>query len=276
MNFLGKLSLISLIITISGFFAKKKSDKNITFYFICNLFCIAMMYPLSQIVWEIMPILQIVQFSWRFFIIISFTLCWGAAYCLRDQNAKNYLSRYSIYLVITMFVSTSIMTVIHAYYQSTKSPDDKFMALITKSLISKNGTLEYLPASTPSIYYEQVGNMRLQRVEELFVGAQKAIKSEYALEGDHILVKIDNQQTQTILFNQFYFPTWESFNLNENSIVELKRSNEGFLEFKLNQGTHRLSFSHKKTLSEMFGLIISSLAGAYILFRLTVLYKDNL
>jgi hypothetical protein len=231
------------------------------------------MYPLSQIVWKILPILQIVQFPWRFFIIVGFTLFWGAAYSVRDQNKNDSLSRYFAYLVITMLISTSTMTVFYAYYKSTKSPDDKDMTVITKSLINRDGTLEYLPASTPSIYYEQVNNMRIQRVEELFVGVQKAVKSEYAFEGDHILVKIDNQQTQTILFNQFYFPTWESYNFNENSIVELKRSKEGFLEFKLSKGTHHLRFSHKRTLSEMIGLIITTLTGGYILLRLSILFK---
>jgi hypothetical protein len=230
------------------------------------LFCIAMMYPFSKDLWEFIPLLKIVQLPWRFYIVLSFLLFMLSVYCAEKNQRATHIARYGRFLTIIILVFISTLTVEKAYNKSTKEIEIKHKTIIERSLQARDGVREYLPDATPEIYYEQVNSLKLDRVSEMFSGTTSPVISETSFNGDQIIAKIDNPKSQTIQFNQFYFPTWVANDLESGQQISLNRSTEGRLEFVIDDGIHLIKFSHKKTISEIMGIIISMVTTGILLF----------
>jgi hypothetical protein len=180
-----------------------------------------------------------------------------SVYCAEKNQRATHIARYSRFLTIIILVFVSTLTVEKAYNKATKDIEIKHKTIIERSLQARDGVREYLPDATPEIYYEQVNSLRLDRVEKLFSGNLIPIKSEYTFYGEQITVTIDNHQPQSIIMNQFYFPTWRGVNLGNNQELLLSRSKDGFLEFALDKGAYKLRFEHEYATSEIFGFFIS-------------------
>jgi hypothetical protein len=257
-SFLSNLSIASAVVTLAAFLSHPKPGKSAWFFFLACLVSIVMMFPVSRPIWDIASFLMLIQFPWRFFIVISFTLFFLAATAGHRNQAV--LPRYAYLLMVIIIASLSVLT---AYFAITKTASDiskEHRTIIARSLQSREGVGEYLPAGTPDIYFQKVNTLTLERIDNLFTGRDMPIGQSHQVRGDTIYATIENPIKQVVAMHQFYFPTWQGEYVHDAKPLELIKTSDRFLEFTLDQGVHQLAFTHRKTNAEVLGIGISLLA----------------
>jgi len=259
---LDSLAIASVVMLFVAFLSKSKPDKSAWFFSLVCLVSIAMMFPVSRPIWNIFAILMLIQFPWRFFIVISFTLFFLAATAGHHNQAR--LSKYAYLVMIIIMTSLSVLSSYFSFTKTATHISEEHRTIITQSLQTREGVGEYLPAGTPDIYFQKVNTLTLERVERLFTGRQMPIEQYHQVRGDTIYATIENPIKQVVAMHQFYFPTWHGEYVYDARPLELLGTPDRFLEFTLDEGIHELVFNHRKTNAEILGIGISLLAFAVV------------
>jgi len=273
-SLLHNLAIASLVATVAILLSNRKPTREALFFGAISITALFMMYPPSQFLWDLIPFLKRVQFPWRFFIVISFSLFYLAA-------AGNGLSAHSFYrysraVALIVFGGLDVITIYFGFLESTQHISNTNQAIITKSLEIKEGAVEYLPAHAPASDYEKVGNRTLERVSERFTGRQGPITFSATSTGGRILATIETPEAQEIVLHQYHFPTWQGRDTDNKHQLNLYRTQDSLIGFVLGKGQHKLSFTHRTSPAEKAGNIISMLSSGivFLLFAVRFLKTD--
>lgn len=267
------LAIVSLILSLLSFAILTRPRPLWCFLHLSCIGSIFMMYPLAEPVWRAFPLLQIVQFPWRFFIVLSFMLFLSLALSLdfarfgSDSPYRFQRNLRTIVLFSLIGLSAATAFSIYIYASQTVSAEEK--AYIDNAVSTRVGANEYLPRGVPEKTVGEVIDRTLLNIDHLFEFPQEET-FHYKLKQDSVFLDLTTKQTGRLVFNQFYFPTWQCLDLANGTEKEIIMTNEGVMAVELSTGPHRLVFQHQTTVYEIIGNTISLLSIVLLVILINV------
>lgn len=234
-------------VRLVGSFSKVNLIAFVTF--ILGLFAIFMTSDLSQYIWNIFPILAIVQFPWRFLTIsiTFFSLSGGYLFFLINKKWQYLFSFLIIFVVIVLNWN---------YFLPDTS--SKFVA---KGYFEEN-LRDYLPITSP----EGPQNPRNEIVSpsEINIFEVKDEKSGT----DWFNFTINSERYTSVIINILQFPNWNIY--VDKQKVNDYTDNAGLIQIDIPNGTHEVYGELENTPIRTFSNIVSiiSIMGSlfYIIF----------
>ncbi len=214
-----------------------------------------MMTPLSRLVWEAVPTLQIVQFSWRFGTVLCVAtapLVALAAAVVPSGFAWRRLALGQVLwlaLVIWLYVTLSLAWPLSA--QAGERGMDRLQRDVP----------EYRPRWAKAEVETTLARFTgADGADEKVVFAQDhgAVEIETWKPG-HLAFRITLSTPSTMLVRQYYFPGWEA--QVDGAPVQVQASEpDGVVQVSLPAGAHRLALRLRPTVQERLGQLFSGLA----------------
>ncbi|MDG5467564.1 hypothetical protein P9J64_04430 [Deltaproteobacteria bacterium IMCC39524] len=266
---LNNLAMISLALAILTIVVQSKPSRLAWFFFLTCILSIYMMYPVSSIVWQALPPLQIVQFPWRFFIVLNFFLFFNLALIYGKQLPKRNVVKTSMQkLLVAILIALSLFSLVSCYRYSATSVSTEEKTYIDKALATGNtGGSENLPRGVSATLVDDVNNNTLTRIDRLFEVTDVRLIQAPRLQNDKIYLEIMMPEPGVLKFNQFYFPTWQCIDKISGIEKKIVKTAKGFMEIELEAGAYHLVFKHRMTASEKFGIVLSLLTAAALIWR---------
>lgn len=239
-------------------------------FFIAILFLMLfMMLPISKIVYDIIPLINFVQFPWRLlvFVIISSSLIVGCSLQILlqflNKNNRIYqgiLIAASIFLIFVFYMPyikvSGFFPIVHEYKGEN-----------TRKYFLSTTIGEYLPISVVT-FPEKLSNKNLivTKGGPVLFYPEKAKSVEYVFS----IRKISSKAT--IQFETFYFPNWSVY--LDNKPIEVKPSSpHGLIEFNISD-MGELKIIFKNTLIRNISCIVSIFSWIFsIMILIIIKYK---
>lgn len=233
--------IIPLITLIILAFNYKKFKKYFLFLFILflGLLITFMTHERSTFIWKIFPMIQKIQFPWRFLNHSVFLLSLSSGFLL--TLVKNKKIKYTIFSILVSF----IIIIYSPYFKFiTSGPitdDQKFSGKAWTNQIT-SGIYDYLP-KTASIAATMPANFPIDHIQPK--------ETSYKLTGvqrgtDWFMFNIDLQNNAKITLAQLYFPKFE---IKDNGkIINFEVDKElGRMMINLTKGDHQIYVKLRNT-----------------------------
>lgn len=254
---IGKLHLIAAIVPLFVLFLKNKRAKKRVIAFLGLLFLISvfLMLSVSRFVWEITPLMDFLQYPWRFLVFASFSsslLAGGSILVVKLLSVKIikiaqiwYLVLilvFTVFIYAKLFVPQTILPKMSADYTEESVLNYKISEISDEYLpanFDKPESIDDIPRDV-LVIAEGEGSIDILSVRVPEVNAR---------------VNMDNESI--IHANIAYFPAWE-VNINGRD-TEINVKNDGF-DFSLPPGESEVSIVFSQTPVEKIANILSLLA----------------
>jgi len=256
--FLKVLSLISLAILLLGACIRGGDHaRQRNFFLVTALIAVFMMYPASVAIWENLPLLQIVQFPWRFNIALSFLLFFFLAAACGPQPSK--AAGLPQRLALALGMALSVATIAAAGYFSIRDIPPAQQAMIERTLTTHpEGGLGLLPRDLDRETLAAIADRSLAPAPALATtSAPAAIHAERS--GEVISIRIDTSLSQELTIHQFSFPTWVATDVQTGKPVALRKTGSGLLAIDLEPGRHELRLVQQRSRAELLADTVSGL-----------------
>ena len=251
------LGVACLPILIKLFSLKREAVLQSVYWLVTGLFFGYMMLFQSQWIWESIPKLAYIQFPWRFFVILNFTLSfliggvvfWGKG-----------VGRLVIAVVVAFLLVMVNFNYGKAVYGTTavKVPDVQAWLLPLRPADS----MEYMPRSVKRI----PGSAPVARFE--VIRGQADIHPNPSVPAAVQKVTIQSPTGALVCFHQFYFPGW-MVAIDGKRVEILSNNDYGLIVFVVPAGEHSVTVLFGHTPARLMGEAISIcvliiLGGAYL------------
>jgi hypothetical protein len=204
--------------------------------------------PISQFVWQALPLLQTVQHPWR--LLIGFVL--ASSVVAAFLSSRKFSVIFGIIFVILAFINT------RNYMRPMELRNYSEAELLTDPRFGGSGdvSLEFLPVwADPSL-------RPTQNLFELDPSTAKGLTT------DKDTASLEVTKPTQVTFQKYFFPTWVVTD-NQNKIKTVP-SDKGLLSVHLDSGKHDLKLVMSKTSTEqvaekitLLTLILLSGLGIY-------------
>lgn len=228
---LGILPVGLFTLTLFVWYGTKKFHRTGFLFLVCTILTLILMLPLSQPIWNLLPLLQKLQFPWRFMALSSF-----AAVCFITLMLPHISGRLALWIVFPLACLFSIpsaitlppyMTHSDAYYTSYTGPTNFF---------GESSTV--WSAGNPSAYAEY----SLQAVEGKAV-VQETYRS--TIEHRYAVTVISPAK---FIESTLYYPGWTVTTNTRPVPVEFQDpAARGLITFTLTEGTHDVVLTFRET-----------------------------
>jgi hypothetical protein len=220
---LGLVQLAPALLVMLGWWSLKDREKrfNVLFFSLVLISLIFMVLPQSVAVWDHLPLLEYVQFPWRFLGLASLAaaLLAGAAIRLLSDLVRAVLPSFIIMLAVeALVIAFSLPWLYPRYCSTTEGLSIARLAGLERGLgvIGTTSAGEYLPIWVKEVPSES--NMEamyrsgapIERLEPSSLpGGAEVTSAEYGLTSADIL--IESPLPFRAVFNTFYFPGWRAY-----------------------------------------------------------------
>jgi len=254
----GYIFFLTLAISIVLFVKKKytKSENLLYLTLLCFfLIYFLLMQSITRPLWQAVPFLLNLQFSWRFLIQISLIVSLIAGLVVKNLNSKKFTVIISLLVVlITILNWGNRKTLPHitdaAFEKSSLYLESPCKAELTtpiwvntcapwigtspkKPLESLSGTVDYRQISRSSVNHSYLVNL-----------ASNAVIKE----------------------NTYYFPGWKVFVNGKEIPIDFKNSlYPGIITFNLAKGLYKVDVVYTKTIERKIGELLSILTVTFLL-----------
>lgn len=246
--------------------------KEINFWLIITFISIFMMLPLSSPLWQVLPILQKIQFPWRFLTVltISATALITLGFYFFNPRTTNF--RKKLYLIHNILL---VITLLSGFLVTFLTTERLTFDGQTQLYMSQE-TLEYRPQWVSSDIFVQY------RVHEL---AQQLPKAKVTTgqgsvfieqwQPRKIVVQVDAiSNVLELTLKQFYYPGWTAqLEGKSNPLPVEPSSHEGLLRVKVPKGQHQVRISLQAGIPERLGQAISTFCALIVLLWALLLLK---
>lgn len=237
---IGVINLAAVIISMLLLLTKRISNKIALFFIVVTLLAIFFMTNYSQVFWQYIPGLSLIQFPWRILSITTFCSAFLAGFIVKEISHKKGLQITTTILLIILAI------VLNFSYAKPKEFVDRAEGYYSTNDDTTTVQNEYLP-----VWTNNLAPKRAPRKVEIIKG-QGTI--------NNLVVKSNMtgaiyQGTKSLLkVNTVYFPGWEVLvnGLKQDIIVD----KQGLMNVEVNSRTNNLLFLFKETpLRKMADLI---------------------
>ena len=264
---IGKLHLIISFISLFIFFLKneKLSKKFITFLGLSFLLSAFLMLPVSKFAWETVPLIEFLQYPWRFLIFASFfTSLLGGGTILLVRLLPQKIFRHGVleYTILILFLAIFTYNKLFIPYTILpKTSSDYTETSVLNYKISKISD-EYMPRDfskpeSPEQVPKEIlviagdGEVQLLQKKTHEVEARVAVDSESIIHA-----------------NIAYFPAWKVYIDGKETEINIK--NNGF-EFSVPKGESEINLVFSQTqlgrISNVLSIVALIILFAGIIFR---------
>jgi hypothetical protein len=254
----GVVQWIAIGLTIIlGFIKRKELFKDRTIYllgvvFASFLFSLFMQHNKSTFIWLAIPILQYVQFPWRF---LAITVFFAAIFV---GSLAKLLPKYK-YLVLSLVIVGSV-TLTYNYFRPDfyydNATDDGYISQQTLSIEDK------LPKDYLPIWVKKISSSKITR--PIVVSGQAEI-SDYVARSDSATFDLSVKKDAVIDVPLTFFPGWE-VKLNKSKITLMDPSDLGLIRFVAPEGSYKVQANFDNTPIRTIGNTISVMAIGVILY----------
>ena len=256
---------------------------NVLFFFLVLISLMFMGLPQSLAVWDHLPLLEYVQFPFRFLGIASLAaaLLSGAAIHLLSSRLTFYVSRLVkrplliagviILVVEVLIIAFSLPWLYPRYCYATEGLSIANLAQLERGLgvIGATSAGEYLPVwvkeapSESGMEAMYRAGAPIERLEPSSLPEGTVIKSaEYGLTSADIL--IENSQPFRAVFNTFYFPGWRAY-VNGKQVPIVPTEHYGLISFEVPAGESNLQVRFQDTSLRLAAKALSAFSALVIL-----------
>lgn len=245
---LGIVQWITLgLVLVTSFFKRKELYKNKNIYLIGILFALFvfslfMQHNKSTFIWLKIPMLQYVQFPWRFMALSVFfaSILAGSLGALLPKF-KN------IILIITVI---SLISCTYNYFRPESYYDGSIDQHYTTDVFARDDKMpkDYLPIWAKMTIYPKITEPQLVEGDASF--------SNYSKRSDSATFNMKVNKNSVIDVPLTYFPGWE-VKLNGKKAVLMDTPQSGFIRFSTVPGEYNVSLNFKNTPLREIGNIIS-------------------
>jgi hypothetical protein len=235
---------------------KRKASGDLIFWTILSIFIIYLITPYSEWVWKLIPLLGIVQYSYRLLLILTFSI--SACMVYLTIFFKKYQS------IVVLFLLLSIGYTILNWGQRTVIPqinDTSLIADLPESTIKGEGE-EYI-ASPKWININNPWMSHIPKNYLEFVKGSGKIVTIKRTSVDHEYI-IYTPSHATLKENTYYFPDWIlKVDGKKEQLGVTKKSMPGLMQFTVQPGLHVIELSYHD-LPEFFIAKIISVTTIFI------------
>jgi len=274
-----QVGVIHLILSIASIFIIKKvlkksktSGAHVIFFLAITPIILFFISAHSLFLWENLPLLKYVQFSWRFLsliiLIVSF-LCGSIFFVIKKKKTKR----------IAFVVVTALIILVNLPYCKSKwyfeYINDELTLPMTYVNNPKISALSHYLSDFTPIGVKEVprhpspGQLKvLEGTVSITPLEQKATVHRFLIQGE---------TDSKLRFHMFYFPGWEVYVDDKNTKIDLTNEN-GLFDFLVPQGTHEIiiKFSHTPLRSTAIFISLFTLIILIILLAIGLLnYQKN-
>jgi uncharacterized membrane protein len=252
--------LAILLSPVTIFLLKKNKEKYLLsiLLLIYTLVSIFLMFPISDVIWSRITLLQNFQFPWRFLGLIIFTSSVLASLFLDVISKK-------INVKLVVLVSILIVVLISSFYWKPRAYQQKPESFYTGVYESTTDTGESAPIWSVR-FMEERPNAHMEVVDG------KATIKEIERKSNYHKYEVNVLQKTLFRENTLYFPGWQ---INANGVsqnIEFQNMTyRGVMLFFLDKGNYIVETEYKETKLRLVSDIISliSIIGIliFILFR---------
>ncbi|MBC8263608.1 MAG: YfhO family protein, partial [Anaerolineales bacterium] len=273
---LGLVQLGLTLLAMAGWWSFKDREKrfNVLFFSLVLISLIFMVLPQSVAVWDHLPLLEYVQFPWRFLGIASLAaaLLAGAAISLLSDRVRFVLPASTIVLAVeALVIAFSLPWLYPRYCSTTKDLSIANLAQLERGLgvIGATSAGEYLPIWVKEVPSESSmeamyrAGVPIERLEPSSLPEGAEVKSaEYGLTSADIL--IESPQPFRAVFNTFYFPGWRAY-VDGKRVPIVPTESYGLISFEVPAGESNLQVRFQDTPLRLAAKALSALSALVVL-----------
>jgi len=261
-----KLGKIHILFSLIGFFSifflktKKMVRKIVAFSGFIFLTSVFLSLNLSRFLWENLPILELVQFPWRF---LSFT-----AFAMAILGGTTVLLIKKIFkkkfFYLSLFFMSSLIIIFNVDYFKAGPGDYKNdeQFLTEEEILTSNST--YGDELLPFWVQEMPTELPASKIE---LTGDKGEVLDLEFKSNLIKAKIMAPEETQVKINNFYFPGWQLFINGKKQAYEVLEP-LGNIGTILEKGEHLLELRLLSTVVQRLSNIISFLSLFSLLFLL--------
>ncbi len=225
-----------------------------------------LMSPLSRPLWELVPILQKVQFPYRVAVIIDLAVAATAIYALQHVFATRRLSAMlGIDLCVVLLGYSAYTGSTDARKLLTPYHDHQRLAIIDALVRSGAGPKEYVPPWV-NIPPAEI-RWQLARVPRLSFDASTGTATVSEWKPRRIVIDADLRRQTDLIVRQFYFPGWQASKISAESIDLQTEPAEatGLVRISAPPGRYKIELRLLPRWQETVGQLLTSVAVLVLL-----------
>ena len=229
------------------------------FWLVAMLFCLCMMFPVSKPLWDLLPVLQKIQFPWRFGTLLTFASLSLIAVSLngKPRTRQRRTARMASYLagmiLLLLLGSEALVGFRPAFLQPVSH------AMIYKTLQLARSPLEYRPRDVPPELFSKTMLGDFSRRTPWVSSPRTTLGwQQLTWQGRRIRLQISTPEATVLTLHHFYYPGWQASN-SEDKPLNVTPSAEGLLQVALPAGDYELTLQLLPLPAERAGLTLSLL-----------------
>ncbi|MBS1251290.1 MAG: hypothetical protein MAG451_00322 [Anaerolineales bacterium] len=269
LGFLGLLAITIAIIRRIPQFTIHSSQLTIhnSFFAATALIATFLITPWSKPLWDHIPLLPFVQFPWRWLSVQAFGLSLGIG-ALASSNLRftSYVSRWSIAIILTLFLIATTMPSLNVEYLPVRDDDITAERLMLYEAFTGNigSTVraEYLPAAVVPRPWASAALTQGEPAPP--IGADSAQLLSRGPASQQWRVTIDQQRD--VIFPTYWFPGWRA-TIDGQPAGASAQPNHGGIRVSVPAGTHRIDLALGRTPIRL-AAELASLVGVILLILL--------
>jgi len=249
--------------------------KTVWFWFVVAVGCFSMMLPLSKPLWELLPVLQKIQFPFRFNTVLSVAAVSLVAFA---YFSKPRPTRVILISLLALFgISSLYVTAFRAYYAyPIHHYDQPVNETAQKRLALKRVTNEFRPRWVTSIDEQPLDDLltrigmvkgELNRVRVVRGEASVVVEKWTPRE---ISLRVQAAEGTELNVSQFYFPGWIVSVNDAEARAAAPSKPGGLLQISVPAGNHQVLLQLRQPAPEFAGKIISGVSLIVLLALVVV------
>jgi hypothetical protein len=256
---------VAALLAFAGLFGPRRLERFL--WSSVALFSLAMMHPLSSPVWRAIPLLQKVQFPWRFHIILTLAITAMIAHAIEAMPSvpmQTWRSAaFGLALLLVGIASIYTLRVLRGGLLAKVEVSERLAGLDYP---------EYRPKWVPLEVYTPDGVKQLGANTppvEAITGQGQVWVEKWSATG--IEIASNGLSDLQVKIRQFYYPTWTATLENGDGCSTSASATDGLLMLSLPRGQHRITLKMSPGGAGLLGERISLTAGVVTLCLLIAL-----
>jgi len=237
--------------------ARGIAQRELVFWSVVAVVATLMTLPLSRPLYMLVAPLQVIQFPWRFNVLIVIAVAALIGVALDAMpHPLGHLQRIALGIGSAIIVWWTVFTAEPLFTHPEVSQATRDW------LADKSNTPEYRPkwmhGDTPALIRRLRGNA--DTISRAVVVQGEGALAVLAWKPRHLSLTLDARSPTTVEVRQFYYPNWIGTLNGSASITVTPAPSTGLLRMDLPAGTHTVDLHFVPSVSERRGIAISALS----------------
>lgn len=258
---LGYAQILIIIISVYFLISSKfnKNIKKLVILLLSSLFVILFMItPHSNFIWDAIPLLKSLNITYRLLFIVVFIMAF-----LAGITVSKISNKWVVIFIVLFAVSTTILN-----WGNRRTIPEINDTYLKNNLPYSTHEVEGHKPSLP--IWRDIENSWMSEIPKYSLEIIKGSgdQKQISVKQNSSSYLISNKVTIEVRRNLFYFPGWKVY--DNGKVIKINFENEGFVEFGLNPGIHKVDIVFEDTKARKNAKYLF-LFGIFIIFAVFLL-----